>query len=421
MIVLPLLLASLALGHADETAQATPSLRDGRNLDTIVKPNLLFIVADQQRFDAIRFIQDEMEEYVDKLKILTPNIDRLAERGVHFRKTYCHSPICGPSHATLRSGCTIERTGVQTDSLDENTQFVKKHKALETYDQLLMELGYSAESYGYHLPPQFYKAHSSDAYVITYDDYDFGNKQPELTMREPDYIYQTRLAGLMSPTSIEDMNQTLSSTGLQVDPYTQFPYKPIPLDSSQTLDGSGVAYGTSSLPSSYTPTAMVGEMGLQALERLGRQGTPFCLTVSFDNMDPSMVATLEHFEYYIKSRAEIHVSDSITDLLEGSAYKEQSKLDQGFGDTALVQEWTAVYYALITEMDEWIGKFLDEIDARGATSNTLVVFTADHGEMLGAHAMRGKVSDQLVACVCKKLDLISFCRAIFWKKLFEFP
>jgi arylsulfatase A-like enzyme len=48
------------------------------------------------------------------------------------------------------------------------------------------------------------------------------------------------------------------------------------------------------------------------------------------------------------------------------------------------------FQSMIEEIDDWVGKLLNKLDEVGASSNTLVIFTSDHGEMLGAHAMLGK-------------------------------
>jgi arylsulfatase A-like enzyme len=50
----------------------------------------------------------------------------------------------------------------------------------------------------------------------------------------------------------------------------------------------------------------------------------------------------------------------------------------------------ANYYAFVTEIDDWVGKILNKLDALNLSQNTLVIFVSDHGEMLGAHGMRGK-------------------------------
>jgi arylsulfatase A-like enzyme len=82
--------------------------------------------------------------------------------------------------------------------------------------------------------------------------------------------------------------------------------------------------------------------------------------------------------------------------MRDNAYEGNVRRDQGYGNRDKVREWTGVYYALIEEIDDWVGKLLDVLDAAGATSNTMIIFTSDHGEMLGAHAMRGKVRTKLV-------------------------
>jgi arylsulfatase A-like enzyme len=51
---------------------------------------------------------------------------------------------------------------------------------------------------------------------------------------------------------------------------------------------------------------------------------------------------------------------------------------------------TAAYYALIHELDDWMGKIFAKLDEHNLTEKTLVIFTSDHGEMLGAHGMREK-------------------------------
>jgi predicted AlkP superfamily pyrophosphatase or phosphodiesterase len=77
------------------------------------RTNLLMIISDQFRYDAIRFVQDLMPEYDGKLKVRTPNLDRLARQGVYFSNAYAQTASCVPARAALRTGCTGHRTGVQ--------------------------------------------------------------------------------------------------------------------------------------------------------------------------------------------------------------------------------------------------------------------------------------------------------------------
>lgn len=57
-------------------------------------------------------------------------------------------------------------------------------------------------------------------------------------------------------------------------------------------------------------------------------------------------------------------------------------------DPEKIQEWTALYYALIEEIDDEVGALMQTLGDEA--SNTLVIFTSDHGEMLGAHGKREK-------------------------------
>lgn len=51
---------------------------------------------------------------------------------------------------------------------------------------------------------------------------------------------------------------------------------------------------------------------------------------------------------------------------------------------------TSIYYGMVAEVDEWVGKILQRLDEIGLADNTLVIFTSDHGEMLGDHGMHSK-------------------------------
>lgn len=72
-------------------------------------PNLLVIVLDQLRWDALGFVQKQLPIYKGKLQIRTPNIDRLATLGTSFSLSYCASPSCGPARASIKVILTSAR------------------------------------------------------------------------------------------------------------------------------------------------------------------------------------------------------------------------------------------------------------------------------------------------------------------------
>lgn len=182
--------------------------------------------------------------------------------------------------------------------------------------------------------------------------------------------------------------------GYQQDTYTGFPYDPIQIDSrygyptASSLNGfpnylrsQPNICGNYSLSEDFTPSHFNGIIALKALNRLVAGDLPFFLTVSFHNPHPPMVPAWKHLEYYWENRQDLFIPESIDDRGENSDYGSAANTLPKYGNATIVQEWTATYYALVEEIDEYVGLFLDALG--DSTNDTLIVFTSDHGEMLG--------------------------------------
>jgi len=83
---------------------------------------------------------------------------------------------------------------------------------------------------------------------------------------------------------------------------------------------------------------------------------------------------------------------AVSDDMENSPYKTaNSRLkNPEYADPEKIKYMISNYYGLVKEIDDWVGKILDKVDELGLADNTMVIFTSDHGEMLGAHGMREK-------------------------------
>lgn len=102
-----------------------------------------------------------------------------------------------------------------------------------------------------------------------------------------------------------------------------------------------------------------------------------------------MVASPEYFDYYYPLRSKLLLPINLNDDRKNTAYiKTTKELKPRTNDS--VAGMTAVYYGLVEEVDHWVGLILDKLDRLRLTNKTLVVFTSDHGEMLGAHGRVGK-------------------------------
>jgi len=136
---------------------------------------------------------------------------------------------------------------------------------------------------------------------------------------------------------------------------------------------------------------MLGEISLRALERLAQSRDPFSLTVSFCNPHPPFIASPEFFDNY-EHRTMILISPSLHDVMLNSAYVKHNwrNTTQVFKTSGPIADWIATFYAMVEGIDDWIGLSLDKLEVAGLQKNTLVIYTSDHDEMLGAHDMHAK-------------------------------
>jgi arylsulfatase A-like enzyme len=371
------------------------------------RPNLLIIMTDQQRFDAVSRVQNELSRYDGKTKIRTPNLDAFSHQGAYFRNAYTQCAVCAPMRSSFRTGCTVERSGVQTNDLvrnnviDRMAMFRDKIDACVTFEDILVSrFGYKAEYYGkWHMPDRFNYTQGGSARIIQNNTYSFtadafSYTTPGLDYRASLREFQDQLDPNCSP--INALYPNAPKRHQQVNSFSRYPYDPIPIDTRIDEPMNSTAYqsqpdlqGRDALGENFTPSHFQATAALKALERLGRGDDPFVLTCSFHNPHAPMIATAKYFDYYWARRDDMFVPPSIdTAHLENNAYGKHR--DPDYQDVARVKEWMVPYYALCEEVDTYFGMFMAKLDALNLTDRTMVIFVSDHGEMLGAHGMREK-------------------------------
>eukprot|EP00978_Attheya_sp_CCMP212_P017267 scaffold45966_cov46-Attheya_sp.AAC.3 len=111
--------------------------------DTTSKaPNLIFIMLDQLKYDALSIMGNTVLD--------TPNIDSIGNEGVKFELCYSQCPVCGPARTSLMTGRTIHHTSVPRNPY--TTEYFG-HDKIPCYDKILAKLSYATEYYGkWHAP-----------------------------------------------------------------------------------------------------------------------------------------------------------------------------------------------------------------------------------------------------------------------------
>ncbi len=336
------------------------------------KPNLLFIMTDQQRFDAMSCAGNTV--------LKTPNLDRLAREGVMFINNYSANPVCVPSRAILLTGRSS--TNVKVKSNGDNGS--KDVPDVPTFDRILKEHGYAAEYYGkWHTPYQFTDCYDNAVNPVSNDQV-----APHIIK-----VYQKWLKS-------KDISETLPGEGQLYSGRNLTPYTPVKLDynyenANLSADekmkikaSQSTQYGRVDLPPDISYAAFNTEQTLEALNRM--KNGPFTLTCSFDPPHPPMVVQDPYYSMYPPES--IPIPKSINDPLTDSPYKDRGidKSELRYKDGENIKIMRSIYYGMVREIDDKIGEILNKLDELGLTENTLIVFTSDHGEMLGDHGMHSK-------------------------------
>ena len=338
------------------------------------KPNLLFIMTDQQRFDAMSCAGNTI--------IKTPNMDRLAREGVVFTNTYVANPVCVPSRSSFLTGFSPVNNHVLANG-DYTSSNVPD---LSTFDMVLKENGYHAEYYGkWHAPLQFAICYDNNIKVT-------GGKDPN---------HESLVNAYQKWLLSKGVEPKSPAAGELYSKRNKRPYIPIGLDKNYDqvnlseneklkLKASQVSqYGKIDLPPRVSYSAYTAEETLDALDRL--KDETFTLTCSFDPPHPPTVVQEPYYSMYLPESIPAPVS--ITDPMVNSPYqKRASQKDQVlYRDVEQIKNMRSIYYGMVKEVDDWIGEILDKLDDLGLAENTLVIFTSDHGEMLGDHGMHSKM------------------------------
>ena len=320
------------------------------------RPNILFILTDQQRSDWLAPNPD--------IPVRTPNLERLGDRGVRFTRALCPSPLCAPTRACLASGKEYERCGV----LDND---VPCPPGQQTYHRRLRDEA------GYH--------------VMGCGKFHVGNNTPEPN------VFSWGLEGraLMREWGYSDAlfnagkNQAAimaARTGRPCDPYLAY-LRREGLMQAHISDYERRSWEWEERPemwSSTFPTSLPEEAycdnwitrnGSMLLDR-APAGKPWYLEVNLQNPHHPWDITEGMHRLYREPEAAFPLP-------------EFCDLDLADGTHAEVRR---NYAAMVEHLDQCLGRFLAKLKERGELENTLVVFASDHGEMLGDYGQWQKKS-----------------------------
>lgn len=313
-------------------------------------PNILWICTDQQRWDTIGALGNE--------HIRTPNQDRLAASGVAFTRAYCQNPICTPSRGSFMTGCYPSTVHVHRNG---NSHFPAEWMA-RLAPRLFRDAGYDCALIG--------KLHLSSPYGRVEPRFDDGYRVFEWSHQpKPEEWW---------PVETHRYHAWLRDKGVSW----------AGLYKKKKLDGYPEPY-QAGMPARFHELEWESET-VRGWIRGGLKKPWFASVHVFAPHPP-----FDPAPEYLERMKPGELPGPLYRTGEEAEQERFTKIDHNTmkpvaPGTYQARHMKAAYYAMIEHIDYELGRILDELEATGQRENTIVVFTSDHGEMMGDHCLRMK-------------------------------
>lgn len=311
------------------------------------KPNIVFIITDQQRLDTIAALGFE--------HMITPHLDRLVQQGVAFENMYCTSPVCSPSRASLFSGTYPHTNGVLGNDQPWSYTWVGE----------LADAGYHCVNVGK------MHTHPFEEYLGFHERHVVENKDRDLD-------------GL--PFFLDNWDKALHARKAY-KPSRRVHYPDLP-DYNERL-GAFIWEQDKDLH----PDTFVGETACWWLDEY-RLDKPFFLQIGFPGPHPPYDPTQEFVDMYEdrqmpKPIRDYDLNDQPAALQElrhnHTLHPHDAVVHQLDPTDAQMERQRRHYYANMTMIDEQVGEIIAKLEEQGVLDNTVIIFTSDHGDSLNDH------------------------------------
>ena len=321
--------------------------------------NVLLVVADD--------LNCSISPYGDPTAV-TPNLDRLAARGLVFQRAYCQQAVCNPSRSSFLTGLRPDKVGV--DDLRKYFRATAPNGAQRvTLPQHFKNHGYFCQNVGkiFHNMGE-----TQDRISWSVDESFFEGTHAADTV----FFNQPSLPGAEAPAFKAPVTEAFEVPDLA--------YR----------DGQITSLVTSVLTSLSERSSNATATKHDSLPQ------PFFLAVGFWRPHLPFVAPRRYWDLYDPNEIPLPDPAGLPSDVPSIAIHESREI-RGYGNVPKDREWTEHeirhyrhgYYAAISFLDAQLGHILDALDAGGLAEKTIIVFTSDHGFHIGERSLWGKTSN----------------------------
>lgn len=333
--------------------------------DDTKRPNVLFIGIDD--------LNDWVGCFGGHPQAITPNMDRLAKRGVRFTNAHCAAPLCGPSRNAIFTGRQPFRTGMYNNS---DKGWYKKHPKVILMPKVFGQGGYATYGTG--------KLLHSNSKGVFENEYFTGQRWSPFESKKVNYSKaELPSKGSDNPRHIVRLGQ---------HDYV-LPFNRMPSDRSPD-DPKGESFDWAALD---VPDNAMGDGKITdwAIEQLKAQ-QPFFMAVGYYRPHIPLYAPKKYFDMYkgVNIKLPPVREDDLNDLSQIARKWALEAATAGSHATTIKHgQWHAAvkaYLACVTFVDAQVGRLVTSLDTSPHAKNTWVVIWSDHGWHLGEKQHWGK-------------------------------
>ena len=325
--------------------------------------NVLFLMTDEQHY---RSLSSTGNPYIE-----TPHMDRIGREGVRFDNATCVTPYCSPSRASILTGLYPHTHSILSNvNPRRGKQPPLEQDAFANTETILHEQGYATGHRG--------KWHLGDK--GDFDCYQSWSYAARTNAEYRDFLAEHLPASKFAshPSPAKYLGRPVEMTPAVEKGYHAF----------HALPDNRLAYisiiGRSLVPPELLPETQITDQVLGLIDRHADEN--FMITASWS--PPHDLWVIPEPYYSLVDRKKVELPGSF-DMPEWDRRGASKRLGDIMGPEG-IREYAAIYHGMVKYIDDQLGRLLKKLDDLGLADNTLVVFTSDHGDMVGAHGCIGK-------------------------------
>lgn len=339
----------------------------------VKKPNVIILFSDQHRADVLG-----LEGHPD---VKTPNLDNMIKKGVIYSRAYCQDAISAPSRASMFTGL-YPRTLGYLDNSSGTTSVIEQSIPLQL---TLQSHGYDTYAFG--------KRHLSGKV-----DQGWGIHKSHLANESPKdnyvkWIEQQGFADEFGQDWAAEFGQYPHGNSLSARQYPR----------------ADMGTRATKLDENHTMEAYSALNAIDVIKSSKDKENPFFCFVSFYRPHQPYCPLLKYLSMYNIERWGSGNNNSSSIYRPATLSQNPAQLPpflakqrvsfngiwclgKAAADEQLYRDYMGAYYALVTEIDSWVGKIIKELEDNGVLENTILIYTSDHGDFVGNHGMIEKAA-----------------------------